>query len=290
MLGLIGVVILTATAVVSSLIARSIVRPLRQLEDAAIGLAAGDLSERAGVHEGPREVQRLATTFDTMAARLEQLVGAQEAFIADASHQLRTPLQALRLRLENAEAEAPKKLRPDLEGALAEVARLGSLVEGLLALARAEKEPPSAEPVDVAGIIAERFDAWDAFAGERGVQLTTAATTAEAIATPGYLETVLDNLIANALDGSPVGASVEIGSRREDGWIEVHVTDHGKGMSAEQRGRATDRFWRADDAPHNGSGLGLAIAQRLLQLDGGELDLRDTPGGGLEAVVKLRRA
>jgi signal transduction histidine kinase len=290
MLGLIGLVILSTTALVSTVIARSITRPLRKLEHAASRLAAGDLSERTQVASGPPEVQALASTFDTMAARLEQLVGAQEAFVADASHQLRTPLQALRLRLENVEADAPRALKPELEAALNEVGRLGSLVEGLLALARAEKEAPAAERIDVADVLDERREAWEAFADEAGVTLGTPMADGVATTTPGYLETILDNLISNAVDASSDGSAIDLRTERLDGWIEVHVTDHGHGMTPEQRARATDRFWRADDATGDGSGLGLAIAHRLVALDGGELELRATPGGGLDAVVKLRPA
>jgi signal transduction histidine kinase len=287
----IGLVVLVATAAVSFLIARSILRPLRKLERAATHLAGGDLSERANVDEGPPEVRALGDTFDTMAVRLEQLVGAQEAFVADASHQLRTPLQALRLRLENAEADATKETQPELEAALHEVERLGSLVEGLLTLARAEKQAPAVEAIDVATVIDERCAAWDAFADEHDIVLVTAPNdVSAALATPGYLEQVLDNLIANAIDASASGSAIELTASVDGGSVEVHVTDHGRGMTAEQRSRATDRFWRAEDAQQNGSGLGLAIVHRLVSLDGGDLELRKTPGGGLDAVVRLRGA
>ena len=287
----IGLVVLVATVAVSFLIARSILRPLRKLEGAAAHLASGDLARRANVDEGPPEVRALGDTFDTMATRLEQLVGAQEAFVADASHQLRTPLQALRLRLENAEADGTAKTQPQLEAALHEVERLGSLVEGLLTLARAEKQAPAVETIDVPTVIGERCAAWDAFADEHGIVLVAAPNDVSgALATPGYLEQVLDNLISNAIDASEDGSVIELTASVDGPSVEVHVTDHGRGMTAEQRSRATDRFWRAEDASQNGSGLGLAIAQRLVSLDGGELELRDTPGGGLDAIVRLRGA
>lgn len=291
MLALIGLVVLAATAVVSVLIARSIARPLRRLEHAATALAGGDLSGRADIDEGPREVRTLGETFDVMANRLEQLVGAQEAFVADASHQLRTPLHALRLRLENALAAASSDGQSDLDAAMREVERLGALVDGLLVLARAEKDAPAPTDIDLAAVLTERCDAWEAFADERGVTLRTDGTgRLRALATPGHLEQVLDNLISNAVDASPAGGVVELSTIRDETCVEIHVTDHGRGMTAPQRARATDRFWRADGSSHGGSGLGLAIAQRLVRLDGGELDLRDTPGGGLDAVVRLRQA
>ena len=289
MLALIGLVVLAATAFVSTLIARSITRPLTKLERAATDLAAGDLTGRARIDDGPPEVRTLGETFDVMANRLEQLVGAQEAFVADASHQLRTPLQALRLRLENIQAGAGRKLQPELEAAMREVERLGSLVDGLLALARAEKQAPSPVDVDLASMLRERCEAWEGFAAEQDVSLRTSEVgSPRALATPGYLEQVLDNLISNAVDASPRGARIDLSSEPADGYVEIHVTDHGRGMTHDERIRATDRFWRADGSTPGGTGLGLSIAQRLVRIDGGDLDLRESPGGGLDAVVRLR--
>lgn len=291
MLALIGLVVLGATAVVSVLIARSIARPLKKLEHAATALAAGELTGRAEIDEGPHEVRTLGETFDVMANRLEQLVGAQEAFVADASHQLRTPLHALRLRLENAQASASSEAQPDLEAAMREVERLGSLVDGLLALARAEKDAPAPVGIDLATVLIERCEAWEAFAGEHDVMLRTDGSDGlHALATPGHLEQVLDNLISNAVDASPAGGVIELTAVRDESCLEIHVTDHGPGMSRAERARAMDRFWRADGSSQGGSGLGLAIARRLVRLDGGEIDLRETPGGGLDAVVQLRQA
>ena len=104
-------------------------------------------------------------------AKLEQLLDSQHAFVADASHQLRTPLTALRLRLENLEADVAEPSRAGLESALAEVERLAQLVDGLLALARADSGQAPAGAVDSAAAVAERVGAWQALAEERGVAL-----------------------------------------------------------------------------------------------------------------------
>ena len=134
-----GGVVLGIVFLASLLLARSVTWPLGELERAAAALGAGDLAVRAAVPKGPDEVTILAESFNATAARLEQLVGAQRAFVADASHQLRTPLAALRLRLENLEADVTGHAAEDLDGALAEVRRLSRLVDGLLALTRAEQ-------------------------------------------------------------------------------------------------------------------------------------------------------
>ena len=127
-----------------------------------------------------------------MVTQVEQLLHAQEAFVADASHQLRTPLTALRLRLENG----------DVPGALGEVERLARLVDGLLALARAEAAPPG--QVDLAPAVAERLDAWEPVAAERDVRLE-ADVRGAALADPDRLGQVLDNLLANAIAVAPPG-------------------------------------------------------------------------------------
>ena len=151
-----GGVVLGIVFLASLLLARSLTWPLGELERAAEELGAGDLAARAVVAKGPDEVTMLAESFNATAARLEQLVGAQRAFVADASHQLRTPLAALRLRLENLEADVSGQAAEDLDGALAEVRRLSRLVDGLLALTRAEQSSSSPASISVDELLAGR--------------------------------------------------------------------------------------------------------------------------------------
>jgi signal transduction histidine kinase len=105
---------------------------------------------------------------------------------------------------------------------------------------------------------------------------------------PGALEQVLDNLLANALRVAPAGSRIELAIVRAGGWVEVHVTDEGPGMPADQRVRAFDRFWRGSATDRGGTGLGLAIARQLLEASGGTIELRSGPDGGLDAVARLR--
>jgi signal transduction histidine kinase len=236
-------------------------------------------------------VRRLAAAFNDMAARLDRLLEAQRAFVADASHQLRTPLTALRLRLENLEAITPPAAAGDLRAAAAETGRLARLVDGLLVLARAEAVPGRREVVDLAAMVADRQAAWAPLAAEQDVELTAHPTSATPVwAAPGALEQVLDNLLANALGAAPVGSRIQLATRQVGGWVEVHVIDQGRGMPAEQRQRAFDRFWRGPASERDGSGLGLAIVRQLLEASGGGAELRPNPGGGLDAVARLRPA
>ena len=285
-------VVLAAVALVGSWLARSVTRPLRGLEGATAALANGELDARAPTGAGPPELRRLAAAFNDMAARLGRLVNAQRAFVADASHQLRTPLTALRLRLENMEPSISTGAA-DLEAAIAETSRLARLVDGLLALARAEAGGTAREVVDLALVIVDRRATWTPLAAEQDVELLVLhdqGTPAPVWALPGALEQVLDDLLANALRASPAGSRIWIATHRTASWVELHVIDQGPGMTAEQRARAFDRFWRAAPADEEGTGLGLAIVRQLVDASGGEAELWPARDGGLDAVVRLRPA
>jgi signal transduction histidine kinase len=284
----VGAIVLVAVSLVSVLVARSLTRPLASLEAGAESLGRGALDTRVEVPPGPHEVVTLAHAFNTTAARLEQLLDAQQAFVADASHQLRTPLSALRLRLENLQSAVPVAETADVEGALEEVGRLSMLVDGLLELARAEGHGSAPADVDVHELATRRRDAWAALAEERDVRIEIdMRSPLPARATPGRLEQVLDNLMNNALEVAPRGSTIRVGARREGDRVHVTVSDQGPGMSTEQRSRAFDRFWRVDADDSSGFGLGLAIVRQLVVSDGGDVSLEDAPGGGLTATVSL---
>jgi signal transduction histidine kinase len=263
-------IVLAGVSLLGLWVARGVARPLRKLEQAAVEFGSGRLDVRAP-EEGPEDVRRLAREFNETAAKLERLLESQHAFVADASHELRTPLTALRLRLENMDAR-------EAAPALAEVERLSRLVESLLALARADAVAVRSEPVDVDAVLEERLVHWQGVErrGDRGLRVSSS---------PDRLGQILDNLVANALAVSDdVGISVNC----DNGWVELHVVDHGPGLSAEERVRAFGRFWRGPGSEAGGSGLGLAIVSRLADADGGEAELRPAPGGGIDAVVRLR--
>ncbi len=290
-LGAVAAVVLGVVALAGFALARSVTRPIRALEQATTVVARGELATRAPTGGGPPEVRRLAAAFNDMAARLGRVLDTQRAFVADASHQLRTPLTALRLRLENLEPVVPREAAGDLRAAVAETGRLARLVDGLLTLARAEAAPTRREVVDAAAVAADRQAAWRPLAAEQGVRLTFQPGPAVRVwAIPGALEQVLDNLLANALRVAPAGTQVHLAIGRAGEWVELHVTDQGPGMPAEQRQRAFDRFWRAPSADREGTGLGLAVVRQLLEASGGTGELRPNPGGGLDAVARLRPA
>ncbi len=268
-LAVIAGVVLGGVSLLGLWVARGVARPLRRLEQAAAEVGGGHLGVRAP-EEGPEEVRRVAHEFNETAAKLQRLLDSQQAFVADASHELRTPLTALRLRLENMDGET-------VGPALAEVERLGRLVEGLLSLARADAAGAGGEPVDVDEVLADRLSAW------RGV-IWTGARGLRVRSSKERLGQIVDNLVANAL---AVSDTVAVSAAAADGWVELHVADEGPGLTVEERERAFDRFWRGRSSGPGGSGLGLAIVRRLARADGGEAELREAAGGGLDAVVRL---
>jgi signal transduction histidine kinase len=286
-LAAIAAVVLAVAVALAGGFARWIVRPLSRVEEAAGEVAAGNLNVRVPA-TGPPEIRRLAGSFNEMVVQLGSLLHSQEQFVADASHQLRTPLTALRLRLENLARDGDGRREGEFEGALEELERLSALVDGLLTLARADRAASTPAELDVASGLGERVEAWSALAEEQQVRLVArVAGRLHALATPGRLEQVLDNLLANALEVAPAGSDIELTAARSGPWVEIRIRDRGPGMSSEEIAHAFDRFWRggADEA---GFGLGLAIVQRLVHADGGEIELQAREGGGLEAILRLR--
>ncbi len=289
-----GLVTLLLAAGLGVLLARWVTRPIAKLRDAATRIGDGDLSARADLDRGPPEIKDLAAAFNATAVRLEELVTAQEQFVADASHQLRTPLTALRLRLEMVELDSTDANRDDIDGARNEVQRMSRLVDGLLALARAERTQ-GARPgrLELDEALAERAAAWQPLATERDISIVANGGGLKGRCTSDMLSQVLDNLIANALEVAPADSVLTLQANTEDSSsgsiVAVHVIDQGPGLSDEQRERAFDRFWRAtnEGGELGGTGLGLAIVQKLVESEGGRAELRAADGGGLDAVLLL---
>jgi signal transduction histidine kinase len=275
---------LAAAALVAIGLARWVSRPLGELEGAAQRLGDGDLGTRSGTATGPSEVRRLAANFNLMAARLQALVHAHRATTADVSHQLRTPLAALRLRLDVLAEDSDEHTAAELAGAQDEIARLTRLVNGLLAVAKAENVPAAPASLPLNEVIGTRVAAWRPAADEREVALRADAEPAWVRLGEGQLEQILDNLIGNALDALPPGGAVQISAGTADGLARIVVADDGPGMSPQQQRTAFRRF---ASGPGGGTGLGLAIVDRIVASNGGTAALSDTPGGGLTVVIEL---
>ena len=292
-----AVAVLGVAALIGAVVARRLTRPLRLLNDMASKFSDGDLTARSPA-TGPQETQTLARTLNQGAERLETLVASQRIFVADASHQLRTPLTALRLSLDNiADGVDDEFVREDVEQATAEVVRMSRLVNGLLVLARAEAKVTAAEPLPLLELVEDRLAAWRPAADERGVAValkSEADGRLQVLSSPGHLEQVLDNVLSNALEVSPDGGEITVRVEgpvpgASAGGVVLEVEDQGPGMSDAEKARAFDRFWRGQGLTGRaGSGLGLAIVRQLVTDDGGTVALRDGTAGGLCVRVSLR--
>ncbi|MEU8848162.1 HAMP domain-containing sensor histidine kinase [Streptomyces sp. NPDC048564] len=287
-----AVLVLGVAAVIGVVVARRLTRPLRQLNDMASKFSDGDLTARSPV-TGPQETQTLARTLNQGAERLDTLIASQRIFVADASHQLRTPLTALRLSLDNiADGVDDEFVKEDVEQATAEVVRMSRLVNGLLVLARAEAKVTAAEPLALWDIVQERLAVWRPAADERGVTIAlrgSADGRLLVLTSPGHMEQVLDNVLSNALEVSPDGGTITVRVEPRGDEVVLSVDDEGPGMPDTDKSRAFDRFWRGRGLTGRaGSGLGLSVVKQLVTDDGGTVALGDAPGGGLSVRISLR--
>ncbi|HEY8770792.1 MAG TPA: HAMP domain-containing sensor histidine kinase [Thermoleophilaceae bacterium] len=285
-LALIGAVVLLLGLAAGLFIARQMATPMRRLERTASRVSAGDLSAQAS-REGSSEQRSLADSFNEMTARLSRMLMSQRDFVADASHQLRTPLTGLRLHLEEARAD-PDRAAADQEvgAAIREVDRLAAMVDELLVLSMAGERDGTGELVSLGDTARRAAGRWAGTAAEHGILLTAAANGAgRGWCAPADLDRVLDALVENALSYSPEGSEVEIVAGRD----EIEILDRGPGLAPGEEEQVMERFHRGRAGRHGppGTGLGLAIAAELARRWGGAASIRNRPGGGARARVDL---
>jgi signal transduction histidine kinase len=281
-------VVLALGMIAGALIAQQIARPIRRLDQAARRLAGGDLDATVAI-EGSTEQRSLARTFNEMTGRVKRLLRVQQDFVADASHQLRTPLTGLRLRLEalGTRFRGEPQTGAEVEAAIREIDRLSLIVDELLILSRAGEHDLPGERIDLAEAAERAAERWRASAAERGVELELGdgAGPASGWCARPDLDRSIDALLENALLYSPAGSSVTIAAA--PGRIEV--LDRGPGLAAGEEEAVFERFRRgsAGQRGPSGTGLGLAIARELTRQWGGEVRLASRDGGGLRATIEV---
>jgi signal transduction histidine kinase len=286
-LALIAGVVLALGLIAAIVIARQISQPMRRLTAAAERIAHGDLDARAPV-EGSAEQRSLAQSFNEMTDRLSRALATEKRFVADASHQLRTPLTGLRLRLEEAAlAESARDAQPDVEAGLREVDRLSGMVDELLALSRAQNGHGPGSEIDPVAIADDVVARWRAAAAERGVVLVRGrdAHPRRAFGAAPDAERALDSLIENALAYAGAGTIAVTVDHRA-----IVVLDEGPGLAPGEEDEVFERFHRgrAGRAGAAGTGLGLAIARQLAQRWGGDVSLVNrVDRSGARAVLTL---
>ncbi|MET1075014.1 MAG: HAMP domain-containing sensor histidine kinase, partial [Umezawaea sp.] len=269
-----------ACVLLAQVVARWLLRPLADLAGGVRAVASGQQRAHVAGGSGPRELRELSESFNRMSDAVAEAADQQRRLIADTSHQLRNPLAALRLRMDTLSA----RVGPDgtYGAAVAEVERLESLLDGLLALATAEstatevaaggREPALA---DLGAVVSDRADFWAADAEvPTGLAILVRCPESD-------LAQVLDVLLDNAIKHG-AGGRVTMGADRTAGTAWVEVADDGPGLPPDDLALATTRFWRGG-GDSRGTGLGLAIADRLATARGGTLDLAAGGPHGLRA-------
>jgi two-component system, OmpR family, sensor kinase len=291
-LGLIGIglIALVLGLAFAWVLAGTLARPLQHLAATARRVESGDLEARAEP-EGSTEHREVAHAFNDMTGRLGQVLEAQRQFVANASHQLRTPLTGLRLRLEAASLKAGPELAVELEAAEREVERLARLLTALLTLAREGDRPPARAAVSLGAGVEQAYERWSDRAAQTGHNLVVDCRDgAVARVSEEDLAIVLDNLIENALNYSRGGTiSVECGRAGDE--VFIAVLDDGPGLEAGEEERVFERFARGSGGRQSaGTGLGLALVATLARRWGGSARIVNRPDGGACAEIRLPAA
>jgi two-component system, OmpR family, sensor kinase len=288
---------------------RASLSPLTKIEDTAAAIAAGDLSRRIAHPAENTEVGRLASALNTMLGRIESAYRAREdgearardsedrmrRFIADASHELRTPLTSVRglaeFYLQQGKAASRAEVTRLMTGIQAEAARMGRLVDDLLLLARFDEDRAlDIHPVDLASVAAEAVRSARAVQPGRPLTLLAAPEPVIVSADAARLRQIIDNLLSNATQHTPVNTPVTVTVAAGPGHGQLIVADAGPGMSAEQASRVFERFYRTDRArgrASGGTGLGLSIVAALVAAHGGTVTVDASPGHGAAFAVQL---
>jgi len=276
--------------------------PVRRVTDQAEEIRGGTLGRRITAHADTEEYERLVRVLNRMLARIDEAFEAQKRFTADASHELRSPLTAMRGEIEVAlrRERDPEEYRRVLASALEEVERLSRTAEDLLTLARSDAGVmrPRLRAVDLADATDRVIERVGKLGEEKGLRLSRRFTPGMAIlADPDLLDRLVWNLIENAIKFTPAGGTVEVEADRDkEGTPVLEIRDTGPGVDEEDLERIFERFSRSDSARArspgtSGTGLGLAIARTIAELHGAELTMGNRPEGtGAQCRVRFLRA
>ena len=289
---LVGVPLLVGLAALGGyFLAARALAPIDHITRTARRISAEDLSARLNLPASDDEVGRLATTFDSMLARLDASFERERQFTADASHELRTPLAAMQAIL--GVVREGRRTPEDYEQALADISeeadRLRSLVEDLLRLARGDaRSPVPREPVDLAMLLSDVTDSLRPLAEAKGLMLTCSAPAGLTLSgSSDDLIRLFVNLLDNAITYTDRG-TIAVTAHNHNGSARVTVADTGRGIPAEHLPRLFDRFYRVDASRSaQGSGLGLAIALEIARAHGGTLEVNSAVGAGTTFTVLL---
>jgi signal transduction histidine kinase len=288
-----GLISAAIALVMARWLARGMTKPLREMAAAARKMEQGDYSRR--VHTRSRdEVGQLAAAFNRMSAELESLENLRRDLVANVSHELKTPISALRAHLENLLDGVERPDPETLQVMLTQSERLGRLVEQLLDLSRLESGdvPLSPEEVALGSLVHEVVSEIEIARSGADVRLTEEVPDdlPRVFVDRERVHQVLFNLLDNAVRFTPPGGAVTVSAHRHNGSVDVHVADTGPGIAAEHLPRVFERFYRVDTArsrEDGGTGIGLAIARSVVEAHGGRIRAESEVGKGSVFTFEL---
>jgi len=277
--------------------ARRVSRRIEALTETATAMVAGDRAKQVSV-SGQDEIAQLGQRFNDMLAHLDRADRERKTFVANVSHDLRTPIAIIQGRVEQMLQGESGPFDPETQRALevvhAETTTLSRLIDDLFTLARLEETslPMSPEAVDIAALATQMVGAIQPVAWSQqrvSVQSVVKAGLPPALADETRLRQILGNLLYNALRHTPEGGLIVVDAEALDRSIEVRVSDTGIGMTSEELGRVFERFYQIEQGQrsHDGSGLGLSIVKELTEAQGGSVAVESTPGQGTTFRVRL---
>ncbi len=291
-----GVVALLLSPVLAWLIARWVAAPLQRMATAAHAVAAGDYQHQLPT-EGPAEVQALAVAFNDMIHRVRASQQAQRDFVANVSHELKTPLTSIQGFAQAIADQTAGTKEAQVRAAgiiLDEAHRLQGLVNDLLDLAKLDAGQAALElkPMDVGAMLEAVWDRLSLRAEEKQIKLARRLESMPSVVADGdRLAQVFTNLLDNAIRHTPNGGSVGLTAQVESGWVTIHVEDTGPGIPPEVLPRIFERFYQLDQARQGGkgrgAGLGLAISREIVAAHGGTLTAKSVVGRGSRFTVRL---
>jgi signal transduction histidine kinase len=286
------IVLVPVGLVIGWAVAGRVVRPVGTIAGVAREIEATDLSRRIRLGGPPDEIRDLADTFDAMLDRLDRGARDQRRFVEDASHELRNPLAVIRTTLDVAltDPDDAEGMRRAAEVARRTADRMSTTVDELMALARSNSQSERPAPVDLAEVVAEVAQEYEAEATTRGVRLSWVAPSGLVIdGDRSALKRAQANLLSNALRVAPRGSVVHCRAGRAGGWLWFGVRDVGRGIAPDDQALVFRRAWRdgASVAEGEGKGLGLALVRQIAEAHGGTVSVASVPGQGASFIVWL---
>ena len=291
-IGIISLILAIFLVIVSILLTRRFVDPLADVIYAARSVATGKLDTRIPT-EGPQDLRTLSESFNEMATSLERNDRERREMLADIAHELRTPLSVIRGRLEGIVDGIYPENGPQVSMVLEQTYLMQRLVDDLrlLTLVETRQLQFDKREVNFANIIDSVLEMLSAEADEKNITLSFTEKSGDlsAVLDPQRLEQVISNLVGNAIRYVSEGGRVWVTAHENDGVVQITVNDNGTGLPAEDLPFIFDRFWRKDKSRSRltgGTGLGLAIAKQLVEAQGGRIQARNLPDGGLQISIE----